>query len=64
MKYKAADKKFIFIPENFKDAYFLGTVFNELSKNLYAINFVNSELNSVSIKFEDILSMIGNDINE
>ena len=64
MKYKPTKEYLVFIPENKKDSYFLGATFNESTQNLYSLNFINGELESVSIKFEDILFMIGNKKNE
>ena len=64
MKYKANNKKFEFIPETLKDAYFLGTKFNDVLGYNCSINFVNGELKSVTIKCEDILSMIGDKCSE
>jgi len=59
MKYKTTNKELEFIPEKLKDAYLLGAKFNDASNNSCSVNFINGELKSITIKLDDILSMIG-----
>ena len=64
MKYKTDKHGIKFLPENLKDAYMLGTTFNESSNNDYSVTYIRGELESVSIKFLDILSMVRGSKNE
>lgn len=64
MKFKTTKETISFIPENKKESYFLGTTFNKSSNNMYSLNFVNGELEFVTIKLNDILEMLGDSKNE